>query len=42
MSDEPESDKRPELAYDAAVKRLSLQNEALARVRTRANNLLGH
>ena len=34
------SDKRLELAYDAAEKMLSLQDSTLANVRTRANNLL--
>ncbi|HKP42111.1 hypothetical protein [Mycobacterium sp.] len=40
MSDQPDSDKRLELAYDAAEKRLTLQDTTLSNVRTRANNLL--
>jgi hypothetical protein len=37
---EPRSDKRLELAYDAAVKSLSTQDVTLGNLRTRANNLL--
>lgn len=40
MSEPPDSDKRLELAYDAAEKMLALQDSTLANVRTRANNLL--
>jgi hypothetical protein len=35
-----ESDKRLELAYDAAAKTLTMQDTTLGNVRTRANNLL--
>ena len=40
LPDEPEPDKRLELAYDAAEKKLSMQDATLGNVRTRANNLL--
>jgi hypothetical protein len=35
-----EADKRLELAYDAAMKRLAMQDNTFGNVRTRANNLL--
>lgn len=40
MLEDPTSDKRLELAYNAAEKMLALQDSTLANVRTRANNLL--
>jgi hypothetical protein len=40
LSGEGPSDKRLELAYDAAEKKLSMQDATLGNVRTRANTLL--
>jgi len=40
VPDEQTSDKRLELAYDAAQKKLAMQDATLSNVRTRANNLL--
>jgi hypothetical protein len=38
--DQPEPDKRLELAYDAIQEKLKMQDATLASTRTRANNLL--
>ncbi len=40
MPEEAASDKRLELAYEAAQRKLSVQDATLGNVRTRANNLL--